>query len=178
LDSLRLETVPTGTDFGYDDDPGRQLDSLYYPLADALQPLRMLRNIYKLEFAAVEGDDIPTYNPPPDALSSTPSPLSLDPELVAELKSLVEGKSKVVHVWKTYERLVTYAQGFERNLVFKAAMKSGYGEARRRVDLRMTAHSPTPTAMSQSSSNVGKKIYIMLLKTCSNMPAQPARPAV
>jgi hypothetical protein len=108
-----------GSDFGYHDDPGRQLDSLHYPLADVLQPLRMLRNIHKLEFAAVKGDDIPSYNSLPSALASRPSPHSLDPELVTELKSLVKGKSKVVHVWKMYERLVTYAQAFERNPVFK-----------------------------------------------------------
>jgi hypothetical protein len=133
LKSQRVEIIPRGSDTGLDYVSNDFLwpnDRKDYETVDILQPLRVLRNVSKLEFGAVTGDDIPIYQNLWLRPFEPIAPYPLEPELEVELKTLVEGNSAVVHVWKMFERLVTYAQTFERNHIFKAEMKPAYGAAR------------------------------------------------
>ncbi|KAH8790697.1 hypothetical protein BGZ57DRAFT_923210 [Hyaloscypha finlandica] len=132
--SLLIEIIPKGLQFSYNYLEDSSLKGYYHPVQKVLEPLKMLRNVAKLEFGVVKGDELPLYEG-----ATTPNAPSIDhnylcPHLEAKFKSLVEGDSKVVHLWKLYDNLLAYAQAFERSPVFQDAMKSEYGEARRRLN--------------------------------------------
>ena len=96
--------------------------------------MKMLRGISSLQFGVVKGKELPLFR-----TRRIPTPASIEhiylgPFLEARFKSLVQGSSKVVHLWKMYTKLLAYAQTFERNPDFKEQMFSPYGEARRRLD--------------------------------------------
>lgn len=138
-DSLLIEIIPKGPQFSYNHLDDSSLAGYYHAVQKVLEPLKMLRNIVKLEFGVVKGDGLPLYEG-----ATTPNASSIDhnhlcPLLEAKYKSLAEGDSKVVHLWKMYDNLLAYAQAFERSPVFQDAMKSEYGEARRRLN---PSHSP------------------------------------
>jgi hypothetical protein len=139
LASLLIEIIPKGLRFSYNSLEDSSLEGYYHPVQKVLEPLKMLRNIAKLEFDVVKGDGLPLYEG-----AATPNASSIDhiylwPLLQAKIKSLAEGDSKVVHLWKMYDNLLAYAQAFERSPLFQDAMKSEYGEARRRLN---PSHNP------------------------------------
>ncbi|KAN0098374.1 hypothetical protein V8E51_014037 [Hyaloscypha variabilis] len=86
--SLRVEIIPKGIATAYDNNPVLLLAGQYYPLAAVLAPLRMLRNIPKLELGSVEGDDLPLYLNL--SLIFPQSSHILKPQLEAELKQLFD----------------------------------------------------------------------------------------
>ncbi|KAE9373634.1 hypothetical protein N431DRAFT_337959 [Stipitochalara longipes BDJ] len=131
---LRIEIVPKGIEFSYNYLKDSSLEDLYHPVKEVLTPLKMLRGIPNLEFGVVSGNDLPLFDGVKMPKASHIEHIHLGPLLEAKIKSLVQGDSKVIHLWKMYDKLVAYAQTFERNSDFKAAMKSEYGEARKRLD--------------------------------------------
>ncbi|PMD58711.1 uncharacterized protein K444DRAFT_415280 [Hyaloscypha bicolor E] len=137
--SLLIEIIPKRLRFSYNYLEDSSLEGYYHPVQQVLEPLKMLRNIAKLKFGVVIGDELPLYEG-----AGIPNASSIDhnylcPLLEAKFKSLVEGDSKVAHLWKMYGNLLAYAQAFERSPVFQDAMKSDYGEARKRLN---PSHSP------------------------------------
>jgi hypothetical protein len=137
--SLLIEIIPKGLLFSYNYLDNSSLEGCYHPVRKVLEPQKMLRNIDKLEFGVVKGGGLPLYEGATIPNASCIDHNYLCSLLEAKFKSLVEGDSKVVHLWKMYDNLLAYAQAFERSPVFQDAMKSEYGEARRRLN---PSHSP------------------------------------
>jgi len=100
----------------------------------------MLRNIPNVEFGMVRGYELPLWYHSTMPIASNIEHINLGPLLEAKFQSLVQGNSKVVHLWKMYESLLAYAQTFERNLDWKEDMNPGYGQARKRLDPPPEAH--------------------------------------
>jgi hypothetical protein len=97
---------------------------------DVLQPLTMLRNIASLKISEVEGSDLPYPYDPSQPLVSN----NIPQELKVSLKTLVEGDTPIKYVFMMYEKLLEYAQAFERNPRFRSEMSPVWGLARRNRD--------------------------------------------
>jgi hypothetical protein len=87
----------------------------------------MLRNIASLKIGEVERSDLPFRDDPSQPLVSN----NIPQELKASLKTLVEGDTPIKYVFMMYEKLLEYAQAFERHPRFKAEMSPVWGLARR-----------------------------------------------
>lgn len=99
---------------------------------EVLQPLTMLRNIASLKIGEVEGSDLPsTYDPSQPLVSN-----NIPQELKVSLRTLVAGNTPINYVFRMYEKLLEYAQAFERNPRFRAEMNPAWGAARRNRDER------------------------------------------
>ncbi|KAH8767733.1 hypothetical protein F5882DRAFT_302853, partial [Hyaloscypha sp. PMI_1271] len=99
---------------------------------EVLQPLTMLRNIASLKIGEVERSDLPFRVDPSQPLVSN----NIPQELKVSLKTLVEGDTPVKYVFMMYEKLLEYAQAFERHPRFKAEMSPVWGLARRNRNQR------------------------------------------
>ncbi|CZR65104.1 uncharacterized protein PAC_15004 [Phialocephala subalpina] len=120
----------------------------YYQPSRLLQPLLLLRNINMLAISQCAEEDAPQYDTsrieashipgqrPPALHDSLVRPPELPWELISKLKCLVQHvedktPTPVVLVFKMYNRLLPYAQAFERNDNFRAAMEPWYGHVRK-----------------------------------------------
>ncbi len=98
----------------------------YYEVGNILKPLRMLRNIDSVSIVPAEKNEYVLYNEP-DAGEIQPHHISLD--FVKELTLLTQGSTPVKHLFLMNKRLISYAQKFERNHLFKSMMRSSQVKA-------------------------------------------------
>ncbi|KAH6723735.1 hypothetical protein BKA61DRAFT_686504 [Leptodontidium sp. MPI-SDFR-AT-0119] len=91
-----------------------------------LKPLKLLRNIPRFQLGELEKVDVPDT-----ARSSVPvQSIAIRPEYREDLTRLVQGNSHSLRVFEIYEKLLAYAQSFERHRPFSVYMDSKWGRAR------------------------------------------------
>ncbi|KAE9373633.1 hypothetical protein N431DRAFT_465912 [Stipitochalara longipes BDJ] len=93
-------------------------------LMTVLEPLSLFRNIRNIELGGLPLGEASTYLPPPDA--NIPC-YDFQIPCMKSMKTLRESCKPIVRVWKMYQKLINYAQSFERNHQFKNNMKPIWG---------------------------------------------------
>jgi hypothetical protein len=97
----------------------------------------VLRGVERLEIGNANVHDVRRHRSHHNAPIR---PHNLDVDLVSELKFLAEGSTPSVFVFTMYEKLLNYAQGFERNEAFRKEMDIPYGKALLRLDPTSRCH--------------------------------------
>lgn len=90
----------------------------------------MLRNIHIISIVPAEKIEYVLYREP-DAGEIQPHHIS--PDLVKELTLLTQDSTPIKHLFLMNKRLISYAQTFERNYLFKSMMRSSQGKALSRL---------------------------------------------
>ncbi|CZR65105.1 uncharacterized protein PAC_15005 [Phialocephala subalpina] len=95
-----------------------------YGIGRVLQPLQLLRNVQHLEIS--QANMVPWSHADSIRNDDGRSAPILPSQLISKIKTVVQGNSLPTHVFKKYDRIVPYAQAFERNKGFAARMKPDY----------------------------------------------------
>jgi hypothetical protein len=119
--SLKVWIAPKRSDFDFTWAIGEDK----YDVAATLQPLRLLRNVKEIKLGELPVNELSIYRP--TERESSPSPHDFPASFLENMKSLVESSEPVKRVWKMYEKLLKYAQAFERNDRFRANMEPAWG---------------------------------------------------
>ncbi|KAH8790696.1 hypothetical protein BGZ57DRAFT_962174 [Hyaloscypha finlandica] len=93
----------------------------YYDVTKVLQPLSLLRNISEIHLGELPIDELPAFRPM--LPQSTTSPHDFPAHWLENMKALVKSDKPLARVWKMYQKLLNYAQSFERNHQFRENMK-------------------------------------------------------
>jgi hypothetical protein len=155
----------------------------YYEIGNILKPLRMLRNIDRISIVYAEKNEYVLYKEP-DAGEIPPHHISLD--LVRELTLLTQDSTPVKHLFLMNKRLISYAQTFERNYLFKSMMKSSQEKALGRLrsvrdapsnqytyfinPYRATPYHPVENALDHPSAAVETDCRWLNTSKCIRLP--------
>jgi hypothetical protein len=108
----------------------------YYDVTAVLQPLSLLRNISEIHLGEVPINELSTFRPV--LRQSTSSPHDFPAHWLENMKALVKSDKPLACVWKMYQKLLNYAQSFERNDQFRENMEPIWGSgtcyAKRKVE--------------------------------------------
>jgi len=145
--SLQVGVIPRGKRFEGPINLHLRSMLIYNTMDVILNPLQILRNLKSLTITQAWFDDLEVRDPASDISQVTPHEIPED--LIAQLRSDTRGSQPIVHVFKMYQRLVIYAQAFERNGIFRAEMDPEWGtawirqmfEKRGRMNQNMRSHS-------------------------------------
>lgn len=128
--SLTVSMVPRG--YCFEDNIRRTFfHPQYHDMVQVLKPLRMLRKIGKISIVSAGDDEWALYAEP---TAGDIQPHDVSPDLVNELTLLAQGDTPVRHLFLMNRKLISYAQTFERNELFKLMMRSSQGKALHRLN--------------------------------------------
>jgi hypothetical protein len=97
----------------------------YYDVTTVLQPLSLLRNISEIHLGEMPIDELSAIRPVLPKLTS--SPHDFPAHWLENMKALVKSDKPLARVWKMYQKLLNYAQSFERNDQFREDMEPVWG---------------------------------------------------
>jgi hypothetical protein len=106
--SLKVWIMPKG--YSWDPQPKFRR---YYDVTTVLQPLSLLRNISETHLGELPIDELLAFRPV--LPRSTTSPHDFPAHWLENMKALVKSDKPLARVWKMYQKLLNYAQSFERN---------------------------------------------------------------
>ncbi|KAH8767724.1 hypothetical protein F5882DRAFT_509874 [Hyaloscypha sp. PMI_1271] len=118
--SLKVWIMPKG----YIWDTEVQLRN-HYDVTVVLQPLSLLRNISEIHLGEMPIDELSAFRPV--LHQSTSSPHDFPAQWLENMKALVKSDAPLACVWKMYQKLLNYAQSFERNDQFRENMEPIWG---------------------------------------------------
>jgi hypothetical protein len=97
----------------------------YHDVTTVLQPLSLLRNISEIHLGELPINELSTFQPARPQSAS--SPHDFPTHWLENMKALVKSDKPLARVWEMYQKLLNYAQSFERNDQFRENMEPIWG---------------------------------------------------
>ena len=151
--SLDVQLVPKAEFLDFD----AKSEAEYIKVKHLLDPFSLLRSIPQFDLGELRqpGRQVSLRALPRRKCVS----IKIDQKYSQDLQVLVQGNSQAMRVFKMHERLLAYAQSFERHEPFKKAMEADWGEARHLRDMRQNFKELLPWDGLKCSTEYTKKSF-------------------